>query len=311
MSSWAVEAKVLTRVFGTKPAVQRVSFRVAWGEVFALLGPNGAGKTTTMRMLCCLLGPTEGTAEVGGFNIIEEPIKVREQLGLLPENPGLYESLSAERNLRFYGEVYGVPPAKLKSRIEETLKKLDIWNRKDDKVAKFSKGMRQKIAIARALLHEPRILFLDEPTASLDPEASQIVRDFILDLKKEGGTIFLNTHNLYEAQRLCDHVGILNTSLIAFGSPHDLADRMWSKVTLVTLRKMDTAIVSSLKSLDFVKEVKVEDGHLAVSMDDPDSNNPRLVDALVRAGAEIVSVREKEHTLEDIYLKLIKGGEGK
>ena len=311
MSGCAVEAKGLTRVFGAKPAVLRVSFRVAWGEIFALLGPNGAGKTTTMRMLCGLLGPTEGTADVGGFDVVREPIKVREQLGLLPENPGLYESLSAERNLRFYGQVYGVPPAKLDQRIEETLRKLEIWDRRTDKVAKFSKGMRQKIAIARALLHEPRVLFLDEPTASLDPEASQIVRDFILDLKKEGGTIFLNTHNLYEAQRLCDHVGILNTNLVAFGSPHDLADRMWAKVTLVSLKRTSPAIVSSVKDLSFVKDVKVEDGHLAVSIDDPDADNPLLVDALVKAGAEIVSVKEKEHTLEDIYLKLVKGGDQK
>ncbi len=306
MSGWAVDAKGLTRFFGDKPAVQDVSFRVAWGEVFSLLGPNGAGKTTTMRMLCCLLSPTAGTAEVGGFDVTADPLKVREQFGLLPENPGLYESLSAERNLRFYGEIFGVPPAKLESRIEEILKMLEIWDRRGDKIAKFSKGMRQKIAIARALVHEPRILFLDEPTASLDPEASKVVRDFVLELKAKGGTIFLNTHNLYEAQRLSDRVGIINTSLLAFGSPQDLADRMWSKTTLVTLKRVDERIITAVKGLDFVKGVTVENGQMAVSLDNPEENNPRLAEALLRNGGEIVAMKEREHSLEDIYLKLVK-----
>ena len=306
MSGWAVEAKGLTRFFGDKPAVQDVSFRVAWGEVFSLLGPNGAGKTTTMRMLCCLLSPTAGTAEVGGFDVAADPLKVREQFGLLPENPGLYESLSAERNLRFYGEIFGVPPANLEKRIEEILKMLDIWDRRGDKIAKFSKGMKQKIAIARALVHEPRILFLDEPTASLDPEASKVVRDFILELKAKGGTIFLNTHNLYEAQRLSDRVGIINTSLLAFGAPQDLADRMWSKTTLVTLKRVDAGIIAAVKGLDFVKGVTVENGQMAVSLDNPEENNPRLAEALLRNGGEIVAMKEREHSLEDIYLKLVK-----
>ncbi len=311
MSGLAIQARGLTRLFGNKTAVQDVSFDVAWGQVFALLGPNGAGKTTTMRMLCTLLRPTAGTAEVGGFDVTTQPINVREQLGLLPENPGLYESLSAERNLRFYGEIYGVPPSKLQGRIEEILKTLEIYDRRGDKIAKFSKGMRQKIAIARALVHEPRILFLDEPTASLDPEASKVVRDFILQLKARGGTILLNTHNLYEAQRLSDRVGIMNTRLVAFGSPHDLADRMWSRSTEVTLKTPDARFVTAIEALGFVKGVRREDGRLIVSMDDPDNDNPRLAEALVRAGAEVVSMKEREHSLEDIYLKLIRGDEAK
>jgi len=310
MSGWAIEAKGLTRVFGDKLAVQGVAFRVAWGEVFSLLGPNGAGKTTTMRMLCCLLRPNDGTADIGGVDIIRDPLHVREQIGLLPENPGLYESLSAERNLRFYGEIYGVPPDKLGKRIEEILKLLEIWDRRGDKIAKFSKGMRQKIAIARAIVHEPRILFLDEPTASLDPEASKVVRDFILQLKARGGTILLNTHNLYEAQRLSDHVGIINTRLLAFGAPSDLADKMWAKATVVTLKKIDERVLAAVKALDFVKNVSVEDGQMIVSLGDPDNDNPALAQALVKAGAEVVSIREKEHSLEDIYLKLVKGDKG-
>ena len=309
MSNRAIEAQGLTRFFGGKAAVQDATFDVAWGQVFALLGPNGAGKTTTMRMLCTLLEPTAGTAFVGGFDVRREPVKVRELLGLLPENPGLYEALSAERNLRFYGEIYGLSPSKLQGRIEEILKMLEIYERREDKIAKFSKGMRQKIAIARALVHEPRILFLDEPTASLDPEASKVVRDFILELKAKGGTILLNTHNLYEAQRLSDRVGILNTRLVAFGSPHDLADRMWTKTTQVVLKRVDDKIITAAKALSFVKDVKMEDGRLIVSLDDPDGDNPRLAEALVKAGAEIVSLKEREHSLEDIYLKLVKGDE--
>ena len=310
MPGYAIQARGLTRFFGDKAAVQNVSFDVAWGEVFSLLGPNGAGKTTTMRMLCCLLRANEGTAVVGGFDVNGNPLKVREQIGLLPENPGLYESLSAERNLRFYGEIYGVPQGKLAKRIEEILKLLGIWDRRDDKIAKFSKGMRQKIAIARAIVHEPRILFLDEPTASLDPEASKVVRDFILQLKARGGTILLNTHNLYEAQRLSDHVGIISTRLLASGSPHDLADRMWAKATVVTLKKVDEGLLAAVRALDFVKSVSVEDGQMVVSLSDPDKDNPALAKALVGAGAEVVSIREREHSLEDIYLKLIKGDKG-
>jgi len=306
MKGWAVEAKGLTRYFGNKPAVQKVSFRVAWGEIFSLLGPNGAGKTTTLRMLACLLRPNDGTAEVGGYSVLKESLKVRESFGILPETPGLYESLSAERNLRFYGEIYGVPPAKLKKRIDELLKTLDIWDRREDRIAKFSKGMRQKIAIARALVHEPRILFLDEPTASLDPEASKIVRDFIMELKKEGGTILLNTHNLYEAQRLSDHVGIINTRMLAFGSPQDLADRIWSKATIVQLKKIGEKTVSIIESLDFVKDVQIENGSLVVSLNDPDTDNPRLAEVLLKSGAEIISIKERERSLEDIYMKLVK-----
>ncbi len=307
MPGWAVEARGLTRYFGDKPAIQNVSFRVAWGEIFSLLGPNGAGKTTTLRILSCLIRPNKGTASVGGFDVFKEPLKVRETFGLLPEAPGLYESLSAERNLRFYGQVYGVPQAKLEKRIEELLKTLEIWDRREDKIAKFSKGMRQKIAIARALVHEPKILFLDEPTASLDPEASQIVRDFILELKRKGGTIFLNTHNLYEAQRLSDHVGILSSRMLALGSPQELANKLWSKTTLIRLRKVEERFIGAVRALDFVKDVKVEDNHLVIAVQRPEVENPRIAEALIRAGAEIVDIGEKEYTLEQVYLKLIKG----
>ncbi|MGD1061609.1 MAG: ABC transporter ATP-binding protein [Methanomassiliicoccales archaeon] len=197
-----IETSGLSRVFDRLLAVDDVTLTIPEGEAFAFLGPNGAGKTTTVRMLCCLIAPTSGTASISGLDILDkkEQIKIRGMIGLLPENPGLYESLGAYRNLDFYARLYDVPDAQRQSRIESLLKTLGIWERRDEPVGKFSKGMKQKVAIARALVHSPKYLFLDEPTAALDPESAKTVRDFLIELKKEGVTLFLNTHNLDEAQ---------------------------------------------------------------------------------------------------------------
>ena len=199
-----IDTENLTRKFGNLTAVDNVTLHVEEGEVFGFLGPNGAGKTTTVRMLCCLIGKTGGQARIGDYSVDKEAdcLKIRKIVGFLPENVGLYDSLSAYRNLDFYGKLYEVPDQKRQENIERLLKLLGIWERREDAVGTFSKGTKQKIAIARALIHEPQVLFLDEPTANLDPEAAKTVRDFILDLKKERTTIFLNTHNLDEAERL-------------------------------------------------------------------------------------------------------------
>jgi ABC-2 type transport system ATP-binding protein len=218
-----IDLQNLTRKFGNLTAVDNVTLHVEEGEVFGFLGPNGAGKTTTVRMLCCLIGKTSGEARIGNYNVDTEAncLKIRQMVGFLPENVGLYDSLSAYQNLDFYGQLYEVPESKRKENIEH-LTLLGIWERREDAVGTFSKGTKQKIAIARALIHDPKVLFLDEPTANLDPEASKTVRDFILDLKKGKRTIFLNTHNLDEAERLCDRIAILKTKLIAVDSPKNL-----------------------------------------------------------------------------------------
>ncbi len=232
-----IDTENLTRKFGNLTAVDSVTLHVDEGEVFGFLGPNGAGKTTTVRMLCCLIGKTGGQARIGDYSVDNEDacLKIRKIVGLLPENVGLYDSLSAYRNLDFYGKLYEVPDQKRRENIERLLRLLGIWERREDAVGAFSKGTKQKIAIARALIHEPQVLFLDEPTANLDPEAAKTVRDFILDLKREKRTIFLNTHNLDEAERLCDRIGILKTKLIAVDSPKNLERSLYNRKTIVHL----------------------------------------------------------------------------
>ncbi|HMF30977.1 MAG TPA: ABC transporter ATP-binding protein, partial [Candidatus Lokiarchaeia archaeon] len=208
-----IDIENLTKNYGTLTAVDDLTLHVEEGEVFGFLGPNGAGKTTTVRMLCCIIEKTSGSAQVGGFDIGNkiDHKKIRQIIGLLPENPGLYDELSAYKNLDFFGKLYKIPLATRQERIEALLKQMDLWAKKDIATGTFSKGMKQKLAIARALIHDPKVLFLDEPTASLDPEATKMVRDTILELKAEKRTIFLNTHMLDEADRICDRVGILKT----------------------------------------------------------------------------------------------------
>ncbi len=303
-----IETKNLTRTFGNTTAVDNVTFHVDKGEVFGFLGPNGAGKTTTIRMLCCLISKTSGDAQIGGYSVSSEEdcMKIRKMVGFLPENVGLYESLSAYRNLDFYGQLYEVPEATRQANIERLLRLLGIWERKEDTVGTFSKGMKQKIAIARALIHDPQVLFLDEPTANLDPEASKTVRDFILDLKKEKRTIFINTHNLSEAERLCDRIAILKSKLVAVDTPRNLERSLYSRKTIVHLQSVPDAVLAAVQRLSEVKAARVSDNKLILDMDDPERDNPAVVKAVVAAGGNVQYVTELRSTLEDVYLKLIK-----
>ena len=303
-----IETENLTRKFGDLTAVDNLTLHVEKGEVFGFLGPNGAGKTTTIRMLCCLINKSSGKARIGDFTVDNETdcLKIRQMVGLLPENVGLYDSLSAYRNLDFYGKLYEVPEQKRRENIERLLQLLGIWERRNDAVGTFSKGTKQKIAIARALIHDPELLFLDEPTANLDPEAAKTVRDFILELKKEKRTIFLNTHNLNEAERLCDRIGILKSKLIAVDSPRNLERSLYNRKTIVHLESVSEPIVTAAKNLSVVKNVRVSENKLILDMDDPERDNPDLVRAIVEAGGKIRYVTELKSTLEDVYLKLIR-----
>ena len=303
-----IDTENLTRKFGNLTAVENLTMHVNEGEVFGFLGPNGAGKTTTIRMLCCLISKTSGTARLGDFTTDSEAdcLAIRKMVGLLPENVGLYDSLSAFKNLEFYGKLYEVPEAERLENIERLLRLLDIWERRDDAVGNFSKGTKQKIAIARALIHDPQILFLDEPTANLDPEAAKTVRDFILELKKEKHTIFLNTHNLDEAERLCDRIGILKTKLIAVDSPKNLEHSLYNRKTIVHLESVTDAVLVAVKNLGTVKNAKTIDNKLILDVDDPERDNPELVRTIVAAGGDIQYVTELKSTLEDVYLKLIR-----
>ena len=303
-----IDTENLTRKFGNLTAVDNVTLHVDKGEVFGFLGPNGAGKTTTVRMLCCLIGKSGGTARIGEFSVDKETdcLEIRKIVGFLPENVGLYDSLSAYRNLDFYGKLYEVPDGKRSENIERLLKLLGIWERREDAVGTFSKGTKQKIAIARALIHEPQVLFLDEPTANLDPEAAKTVRDFILDLKKEKTTIFLNTHNLDEADRLCDRIAILKTRLIAVDSPKNLEHNLYNRKTIVHLATVTESVLAAIKQLNIVKNVKASDNKLILEIDNPEQDNPSVVKAIVQAGGNIQYVTELRSTLEDVYLKLIR-----
>ena len=303
-----IDTENLTRKFGNLTAVDNVTLHVEAGEVFGFLGPNGAGKTTTVRMLCCLIGKTSGQARIGNFSVEKESdcLQIRKIVGFLPENVGLYDSLSAYRNLDFYGKLYEVPDGKRAENIERLLKLLGIWERREDAVGSFSKGMKQKIAIARALIHEPQVVFLDEPTANLDPEAAKTVRDFILELKKEKTTIFLNTHNLDEAERLCDRIAILKTKLVAVDSPKNLERSLYNRKTIVHLDKVTEAVLAVVKSLGVVKNAKMSDNKLILDIDNPEASNPEVVRAIVEAGGNIQYITELRSTLEDVYLKLIR-----
>ena len=304
-----IETDNLTRKFGQLTAVDSVTMKVNKGEVFGFLGPNGAGKTTTVRMLCCLISKTSGKARVGDFDVDreEDRLKIRKMVGYLSGDVGLYENQSAYKNLDFYGKLYEVPPGKREENIKRLLQLLGLWERKDDAVAGLSKGTKQKLAIARALIHEPQMLFLDEPTANLDPLAAKTVRDFILELKKEKRTIFINTHNLDEAERLCDRIGVLKTRLIAVGSPEDLERSISSRKTVVHLESIVDSVLAAVKNLGTVKNLSTSENRLILEMDDPEKDNPQLVRTIVAAGGNIQYVTELRSTLEDVYLKLVRG----
>ncbi len=288
-------------------AVSGLTLEVKEGEVFGFLGPNGAGKTTTVRMLSSLIGPTAGKAWVNGYELGVDDQAIRRSVGILTETPGMYERLSAERNLMIFSRLYGV--ADPQGQVQKYLRMLGLWERRFDEAGSFSKGMRQKLAIARALLHEPKVLFLDEPTSGLDPEAAKLVRDFIEELKSEGRTIFLCTHNLDEADRLCERIAIFKTNLITVDSPENLRKRLYGRKVVFHLRAASDAWAEAVRSLPFVKQADLVDNKLVVGLDRPEEQNPEIVRCLVGLGADIQFVGELRHSLEDIYLQMIHAAE--
>ncbi|MBN2548036.1 MAG: ABC transporter ATP-binding protein [Anaerolineales bacterium] len=294
----------LTKKFNTVLAVDGLDLEVREGEVFGFLGPNGAGKTTTVRMLTSLIAPTGGRATVNGFAVGKEDIHIRRSVGILTETPGMYDNLSAEYNLRIYASLYEVKD--IPGQVEKYLRMLGLWERRFDEAGTFSKGMKQKLAIARALLHEPRILFLDEPTAGLDPEAAKLVREFIDELRKEGRTIFLCTHNLDEADRLCDRIGVFKTRLLVVDTPAKLRSQVFGRKVVFHLLRVDSGLADVVTGLPFTREARLVDNKLVVTLEDPETNNPAVIRALVGAGAEIQFVGELRHSLEDVYLQLVK-----
>jgi ABC-2 type transport system ATP-binding protein len=297
----------LTKTFGDMTAVDGLTLDIAEGEVFGFLGPNGAGKTTTVRLLCCLIAPTSGSASLLGLQVGRDDQAIRRQVGILTETPGLYDRLSAWRNLEIYARLYEIE--RVDYQVEKYLRLLGLWERRDDAAGEFSKGMRQKLAIGRALLHEPRVVFLDEPTAALDPEAAKLVRDFIAELKSEGRTIFLCTHNLDEADRLCDRVAVFKTRLRVVDTPANLRRQLYGQTVTIELAGDAAPYVPTLAALSSVENVTHDGGRLLLQVIDPPADNPAIVRLLVEAGAGIRSVSETSHSLEDVYLQLIQGAD--
>jgi len=302
-----IEVKNLTKKFGEVTAVDGLTFSVAEGEVFGLLGPNGAGKTTTIRMLCCLISKTSGEARIASYQIGNraDSLAIRRLIGLVPDNVGLYEELSAYDNLDYYGRLYEVANQQRRDKIEYFLRMMDLWEKKDQPISDFSKGMKQKVAICRALIHEPRLLFFDEPTVNLDPESSKVVREFILKLKQEGKTILINTHNLDEAQRICDRIGILNTRLLAVNTPEELEKTVWGSKTVIQVEEVNDRILAAARKLE-PKDLKVEENRIILALTDPEKENPDFVQAVVSAGGRVQYVTELNPGLEETYLKVIQ-----
>jgi ABC-2 type transport system ATP-binding protein len=303
----AISVDHLTKRFGDRAAFEDVSFDVARGEVFGFLGPNGAGKTTTVRTLATLLAPTSGSASVAGLALTPDNAgEIRQRISVMPESPGLYLRLSVMENLECFADLYQVPDTK--GRIDQALSAVDMTERAGDACGTLSKGLRQRVALARALLSEPEVLFLDEPTAGLDSVAARDVHELIDGLRKRGVTIFLTTHRLDEAERLCDRVAILNTTLLTIGRPDDLRQRLFS----------DSLVIRTLSALSAPDRVfaglpavtgwhQDGPGSYTVAVSDPAVAAPSVTRALVAADADVLSISEARHSLEDVYLELIDG----
>jgi ABC-2 type transport system ATP-binding protein len=302
--------KGLSRRFGDNWAVRQLTLSVERGQVFGFLGPNGAGKTTTVRLMNGILEASEGSATVLGMNPITHGAEIRRHTGVLTESPSLYEALSARENLHFSGEVYGVPADELPGRINALLDRFGLLERATEKVGAYSRGMKQRLAVARALLHEPEIVFLDEPSAGLDPAAARDMLELVRDLShRQGRTIFMCTHNLVEAERLCDLVGVIHRGrLRALGSPADLARQLWNHTLIeVDLRGgPDDPVRQAILNVRGVQGLDRDGDLTLVQVSDPEVA-PALVQAIVSAGGRIYGLRQRNHGLEDVYFALEHG----
>lgn len=299
-----IETFGLSRYFGKVAAVEDLTLKAEAGEVLGFLGPNGAGKTTTIRMLAGMIAPTKGYATVAAHRTDQDVERLHEVVGMLTQTPGLYDRLSARRNLEYFASFY--PSIQPQSQVEKYLKLMGLWERRDSKVGTLSKGMKQRLALARALVHEPQVLFLDEPTAGLDPEGAGEVRQLIRSLRKEGRTIFLSTHNLAEAEMLCSRVAVIHTRLLALDTPEQLRRRFFRRQIIVQLETSDARVTEVVRNLPFVQEVRREGNELTLELTDSEHNRPEVVKAIVQAGGGVIGVSEKQYPLEEVYLRLMR-----
>lgn len=298
----------LTRTFGAVAAVEDLTLEISDSEIFGLLGPNGAGKTTTLRMLAGLIGASSGRAMVAGIEVTDaaRAREVRRLVGVLPEEAGLYGDLSPAQTLDFFGRLYRMRPEARVERTEELLTRLGLWQCRDDRASTLSKGLKQRLTLARALIHDPQVVLLDEPTANLDPEAAAVVRDVLLELKARGRTVVVNTHRLEEAERMCDRIGILRRQLVRVGTPRELRAAMSQSPRLVIeLEHVRDADLAALRSLG-AHGVVVEGDRIEMNTDQGAPAPADVVAALVAGGARVNGVETSEGSLESAYLRILE-----
>ena len=307
MTAIAIRIENITRDFGTLRAVDNLSLEVHTGTIFGFLGPNGAGKTTTLNLLLGLLDPTSGRAEVLGFDTQTQGDEVRTRTGALLEHPGLYEQLSAEDNLEFYGRIGRMPANERRSRIKELLTHMGVWERRKERVGTWSKGMKQKLALSRAMLHRPPLVFLDEPTAGLDVVAATAVRDDLEALAAhEGVTVFLTTHNMAEVERLCGQVAVIRDGkLVAIGHPDELRARAGGPSLEILGRGFDDNVLTLLRANPGVVAAEVLNEHLTIDLRDGVDAAP-LISLVVSAGIQVEEVRRSKASLEEVFLTLME-----
>jgi ABC-2 type transport system ATP-binding protein len=307
MNTAIIRTEQLSRSFGNVQAVNELSLEVPAGIVFAFLGPNGAGKTTTIQLLLGLLEPSRGRASVLGFDTRTQADQIRERTGTLLEFSGLYERMSAEENLDFYGRIYQMSASERRARIKELLTHLDLWDRRGERVGTWSRGMKQQLAVARALLHHPQLVFLDEPVAGLDPiAASRLNNDLASLVKHEGVTVFLNTHNMADAQKLADRVGVIRQGrLLALGNPDELRLKQGGPRADIYGHGFTTQMMGALKHQPGVVHAEQSNSHLTITLRDGSDVGP-LVNLIVQQGGVVEEVRRGNADLEEVFLALIE-----
>lgn len=303
-----IEAFSLTKEFGEFTAVREISLQVAEGEVLALLGPNGAGKTTTVRMLSAILKPTRGHARVAGYDTVAQAKSVRRVIGVLTEFPGLYLRMKGLDYLSFFGELQGLPAQITRQRSEELLQRFELWEARDKQVGTYSKGMKQKLTLVRSMLHDPQVLFLDEPTSAMDPHSAKLVRDSIAELRRDKRTIVLCTHNLAEAEQLADRIAIIRRGqIIAQGTPVELKQRLLGDPLMeIRLAAPLNGLVKDLPQAEQLKVVAHGDDWLRYTVSNPNEVNPQILTQLAQQNIPVITLSEVSRSLEEVYLRIIE-----